>query len=219
MIRTIPYNVYAHDMKRLLVPPLLTDIVQSGLLACEGIVFGNREACPVCGGGLSGYDTKQKQFAILQDGDTLRTVHVYVRRFSCKECHAVCFADEPFYPGTRVGSPVVDLCVSLATCMPYHRAAVYLTGLGILVDRGTVRNFARKGCARVSGTDLFGIRLPSSILSLSELAAHTGKGSRITGTEALTACGFPSAYRAAADLPFFPEKRDERYKQESDKER
>ena len=61
---------FAHTMKPLRIPPLIIDIVQSGLLACEGIVFETRNSCPVCGGKLSGYDTKKKQFAVLLEGNT-----------------------------------------------------------------------------------------------------------------------------------------------------
>ena len=46
-------------MKPPRIPPLIIDIVQSGLLACEGTVFETRDSCPVCGGTLSGYDTKK----------------------------------------------------------------------------------------------------------------------------------------------------------------
>ncbi len=57
-------------MKPPRIPRLIIDIVQSGLLACEGIIFETRDACPVCGGKLSGYDTKKKQFAVMLEGMT-----------------------------------------------------------------------------------------------------------------------------------------------------
>jgi hypothetical protein len=68
-------------------------------------------------------------------------------------------------------------------------------------------------------TNLFGISLPLSIISLSELAARTGEGSRIPGAEALAACGFPSAYRAAPDCLLPPEKRNERNEEKDEEER
>jgi hypothetical protein len=204
-------------MKQLRIPPLLIDIIQSGLIACEGIVFENRDACPVCGGELSGYDTKKKQFAVMHEGENLHAVHVLVKRFSCRQCNAVCFADDPFYPDTRIGSPLVDLCRTLAARMSYYRATAFMEQLGIRVHRGTLRNYARRPFPEIPTTDLFGIRLPLSILSLSELAARAGEGSRIPGAEALAACGFPSAYRAAPDLPLLPEQGNER-EDEKDKE-
>lgn len=204
-------------MKQLRIPPLLIDIVQSGLLACEGIVFDNRDACPACGGKLSGYDTKKKQFAVMREGDTRHPIHVFVKRFTCRQCHAICFADEPFYPDTRIGSPLVDLSTTLAAGMSFYRATAFMAHLGIVIERGTIRNYARRPFPEIPTNNLFGIHLPLSILSLSELAARTGEGSCIPGAEALAACGFPSAYRAAPDLLLLPEQGDER-KEEEDKE-
>lgn len=204
-------------MKQLRIPPLLIDIVQNGLLACEGIVFDNRDACPMCGGKLSGYDTKKKQFVVMQEGKNLHAVHVLVKRFSCCRCHAVCFADDPFYPDTRIGSPLVDLCRTLAAGMSFYRATAFMEEMGIIIDRGTIRNYARRPFPEIPTTVLFGIRLPLSIFSLSELAARAGDGGRIPGAEALAACGFPSTYRAAPDHLLPPEQGNEQ-KEEEDKE-
>ncbi|MDD1701337.1 MAG: hypothetical protein LUQ04_11190 [Methanoregula sp.] len=204
-------------MKRLRIPPLLKDIVQSGLVACDGMVFDSRNACPLCGGKLSGYDAKKKQFAIIQETDELHPVHVFVKRFTCRECHTICFADEPFYPDTRIGSPLVDLCRTLGATMPFNRAAANLLYLGIVIDRGTVRNYMNRSFPDIPTTDLFGMHLPLSVLSLADLATRFGEGSRIPGTEALAACGFPSAYRAAPNrlLPLKQgqERKEEEYKE------
>jgi len=188
-------------MKQLRIPPLLKDVVQSGLGACDGIIFDSLSACPVCGGNLSGYDTRKKQFAVLQESDELRPIHIFVRRFSCSTCHTVCFADEPFYPDTRIGSPLVDLCRAFGATMPFNRVAVHLLHLGIVIDRGTVRNYMHRPFPDRTTTNLFGITIPLSILSLADLATRFGEGSRIPGTEALAACGFPSAYRAPPLIP------------------
>ena len=204
-------------MKPPRIPPLIIDIVQSGLLACEGILFETRDSCPVCGGTLSGYDTKKKQFGVIREGDNNRPIHVLVKRFCCRQCHAVCFADEPFYPETRIGSPLVDLCRILAAGMSFNRATVFMAHMSIIIERGTVRNYAHRRFPEIPTTELYGIRLPLSIISLSELAARTGEGSRIPGAEALAACGFPSAYRASPDRLLPPEKRNER-NEEKDKE-
>ena len=204
-------------MKQLRLPPLLVDIIQSGILACEGIVFDSRDACPECGGPLSGYDTRKKQFAVILTGGRPRPLHVVVKRFSCRRCGMICFADEPFYKGTRQGSPVVDLCRTLSMTLPFHRTSAVMAHMGIVVNRGTVRNYAHGSFPEIPTTDLFGVRIPLSIVSLSSLTA--GEGGSIKGAETLAACGFPSAYRASPDLPLFSEKRDERYEQEGDKER
>ena len=206
-------------MRRPRIPPMLSMLVQTAIAACDGVVFDSRASCPLCGGALAGYDTKQKQFAVLREGDTVRTVRVKVRRFSCRQCSAVCFADEPFYPATRIGSPVVDLCLTLAESMPFSRAATYLDELGIVVDRMTVRNYARRRFPRVATADVFGIRLPLSVISLSSLSTEISEGGCIKGAEALAACGFPSAERAPLQ-PALPRKeRDERDEHERDKER
>ena len=205
-------------MKQLRIPPLLIDIVQSGLLACEGMVFDYRDTCPACGGELSGYDTKKKQFAIIKETDEQHPLHVFVKRFTCRECHAICFADEPFYPNTRIGSPLVDLCRTLGATMPFNRVAAHLLHLGIVIDRGTVRNYVNRSFPEIPTTDLFGILLPISIISLSELSFRSGEGSRIEGAEVLAACGFPSAYRAAPDRLLLKKEESEREKEE-DKEK
>jgi hypothetical protein len=206
-------------MKRLRIFPLVKDIVQSGILACEGIVFDYRDSCPECSGKLSGYDTKKKQFAIIQEAEDLHPVHVFVKRFTCRECDAMCFADEPFYPYTRIGAPVVDLCRTLGVAMPFNQVASNLQHLGIVVDRGTVRNYMHRSFPEIPSTPLIGIRLPLSIISLSELTARIGEGCRIPGAEALAACGFPSAYRAAPDNLLPPEKGNERNKEKDKEER
>jgi hypothetical protein len=205
-------------MKKHRISPFLIDIIQSALLSCEGVVFDSRDACPVCGGTLSGYDTKKKQFAVVIEKDTPHPVNVFVKRFTCRACHAICFAEEPFYPETRIGSPVVELSYTLAAQMPFHRSAAFMEQLGIRVNRGTIRNYARMQFPEIPSTDLFGILLPLSIISLSELSVRSGEGSRIEGAEVLAACGLPSAYRAAPDGRLLPEKRNERQKEE-DKEK
>jgi RNA polymerase subunit RPABC4/transcription elongation factor Spt4 len=205
-------------MKKDRVSPFLIDIVQTALLSCEGVVFDSRDACPVCGGRLSGYDTKKKQFAVIIERDTPHPVNVFVKRFSCRACHALCFADEPFYPDTRIGSPVVDLSLTLAERMPFHRSAAFLEQLGIQVDRGTIRNYALRKFPEIPTTDLFGILLPLSIISLSEICVRSGEGSRIEGAEVLAACGLPSAYRAAPDRLLLKKEGSQREKEE-DKEK
>jgi hypothetical protein len=206
-------------MKQLRIHPLLVDLVQSSILTFDRMVFDQRDRCPACGGPLSGYDTRARQFAIMLREGKHYSVQVFVKRFTCRECRVICSADEPFYPDTRSGSLIVDLCRTLAKTMPFHRAAVYLAQMGIVVDRGTIRKYSRQSLPEIPMTDLFGIRLPLSVVSLASLATSAGEGSPVAGAEALGACGLPSAYRAAPHFPLFPEKRDERYEQEGDEER
>jgi len=204
-------------MKKQRIPPLIIDIVQSGLSICEGVIFNIRDSCPACGGSLSGYDTKKKQFAVLLDEHGRHPVHVYVKRFSCRQCHMICFADEPFYPDTRIGSPLIDLGITLASRMPCYRATAIMKHLGMGIDRGTIRNYMNRTFPEITTTTLFNITLPVSILSLANLSTRFSEGGRIPGTEVLAACGFPSAYRTAPDRLLPPEQGNER-KEEEDKE-
>jgi hypothetical protein len=204
-------------MKQLRIPPILVDIIQSSILVFDNAVFESRDVCPACGGSLSGYDIRKRQFAImLREGKSL-PVNVYIKRFSCRQCGTICSADEPYYPGTRHGSPVVDLCRTLSKMMPFHRTSAYLAQMGIVIDRGTVRNYARGSFPDIPTTDLFGIRLPLSIVSLSSILVDSGERSGIIGAEMLAACGFPSAYRAAPDRSGSSPERDEREEEKNEK--
>ena len=68
-------------MKKRRIPPMLSDLVQTTLTSCDGILFDQCGVCPHCGGELSGYDIKKKQFAIVMEGEQKRVVTVLVKRF------------------------------------------------------------------------------------------------------------------------------------------
>jgi len=198
---------------------MLSIIVQTGLSAVDGLIFTERSNCPECGGSLTGYDTKQKQFAHLLVDNQKKTLYVYVKRFYCRDCHNLCYADEPFYPNTRIGSPVIDLCVALSMTMPANRVAAYLAAMGIIADRTSCRHYVRNNTRHIETNNIFGIHLPLSIFSLSTFATGTGEGGRIEGAEVLAACGFPSAYRAPLHPPLPGKEGDERDEQENKEER
>ena len=198
---------------------MVTDIVQTALSACDGIEFSDLAGCPSCGGAVRGYDTRKKQFAIILENEKERVIQVWVKRFYCKTCKRIYYADEPFYPGTRIGSPVIDLCKTFAATIPFTRTATYLSLIGIAIDRGSVRNYANRDFGEIPTADMFGMRLPLSILSISSLAASVGEGSGIIGAEVLAACGFPFAYRAAPHQLLTGKKGEQRQEQEEKKER
>jgi len=205
-------------MKPPRILPMLGTIVQAGLTSVDGATFTELGACPACGGPVAGYDTKKKIFALMRDENGRRTITVTVRRFYCRACDRIFNADEPFYPGTRIGSPIIDLCLTLAETMPANRTATYLGAMGVLLDRTSCRLYVRDQARPVMSSDLFGIRLPLSIVSLSTLASRAGEGTPVSGAEILAACGFPSADRAA--LHRVPrKKRDERDTQKEKEER
>ncbi|MFY9749323.1 MAG: hypothetical protein WAK75_10645 [Methanoregula sp.] len=205
-------------MKAPRIPPMLATIVQAGLVAVDSVTFGERATCPFCGGPVSGYDTRRKVFAVIRENDRERTLRVTVKRFSCRACGRIVNADEPFYPGTRIGSPVIDLCLTLATMMPDNRTAAWLDAMDILVDRTSCRQYVRTLARPIPATALFGVSIPLSLISLSTLAAKAGERGTVSGTEVLAACGFPSAGRAPLHRPL-PEEGKERDAEKEEKER
>ena len=145
------------------IHPIFSDLIPAALAACDGTLFDSRSNCPYCGGSLARYDIKTKHFADLIDGSSSKTLTVRIARFRCHGCRAVVYADQPFYPNTRIGSPVVDLCVTLSTSMPFARAATCLRQMGLNVDRWSVRNYAMKIIREIPTTEQYGIVLPESI--------------------------------------------------------
>jgi hypothetical protein len=117
---------------------------------------------------------------------------VLVKRFLCKNCGHVCLADQPFYPDTRIGSPVVDLCLTLGQTLPYARVSSYLLEMGVVVDRWSVRNYVQHDRRTVPAMDMFGVRVPLSIVSLSTLAVAVPERGRMDARALLAACNYPS---------------------------
>ena len=179
-------------MKKQCIPPLLADLVQMTLTACDGVLFEEAASCPYCGGQLVRYDVKKKQFAFVMDGGRKRVITALVRRFLCRDCRHIVPAGQPFYPDTRIGSPVIDLCVTLGETMPYSRVSSCLAEMGVVVDRWSVRNYVKGNIRTVPAADVFGIRLPLSLVSLSTLAGNIPEGGRVDARAMLAACGYPS---------------------------
>ena len=194
---------------------MVTTIVQNALTLFDGAVFDTRVkvTCPACGGVLSGYDSRKRKFACVHDEKGDHVITVTVKRFFCKSCGTLCNADGPFYPHTRIGSPVIDLCVTFSRASGYGRAARNLAAMGICMDRMECRHYAMTPVRPVLYIQIFGFPMPHTITSLSSLAARFSEGSSIPGAEMLAACGFPSAYRALPDTPPL-EKREDRDKEE-----
>jgi hypothetical protein len=173
------------------MPPLFSALLQTTLTLCDGVLFDECGACPHCGGELSGYDVRKKQFAIVMEGGQKKVIYVLVKRFLCHRCGQVCLANQPYYPDTRIGSPVVDLCVTLGETMPYSRVSSCLAEMGIVVDRWSARNYIQKNHRSIPAIDMSGIRVPLSIGSLSTLAMGISEHGRIDGPTLLAACNFP----------------------------
>ncbi len=178
-------------MKRLRIPPILGDLVLTTFSACDGLVFDRYRCCPGCGGSATGYDRKKKQFAVLAEPDKIRVITVVVKRFRCVTCGKIYSADAPFYQKTRIGSPIVDLCITFGQIMPFSRVSTHLAYLGIVVDRWTVRNYVLNNRQRtIATTELYGIGFPISLVSLVTLVASAGERNPPDSQEVLEACGF-----------------------------
>lgn len=182
-------------MRRHHVPPMVSDLILTALSLFDGVVFDCHDTCRHCGGELTPHDFRTKRFAVIIDGGEQRSLTVLVKRFSCTRCGISSLADEPFYPGTRIGSPVVDLCITLSLAMPCYRASAYLEDIGVVVDRWSVRNYLLHSGENVQSASMFGIRIPLSIISLATLASRLPPGSAVTGSELLEACGDPSGQK------------------------
>ncbi len=156
------------------------------------MVFTLRDHCPWCNGAIRYHDIRKKRFAtIVVDGEK-RIINVLVTRYYCKACGRLCYAMAPFYPNTKFGSPVIDLCVTLARFHPYNHSARILQELGIVVDRGTIRNFFSHDIPPVSYVKIYGLPLPLSLLLLSDLASKKQHSQIVTQEDILRICGFPS---------------------------
>jgi hypothetical protein len=204
--------------KKILIHPMITTVIHTGISNLDGREYNRAGNCPTCGGELVGYDKKRRFFASLSDADGIRDIHVVVKRFSCRSCGALVSADSPFYPGTRIGAPIVDLCVTLSEEMSWSMAAKVIRELGIVIDRGSVRNYVKEGFAPVPSTEVFGFRLPVSFLSLSTSSLGSFERDPVVGAEPLVPGRLPSAQRTPPHLPLFG-KRDQRDKQEEEKKR
>lgn len=170
---------------------MVSELILAALRICDETVFDLYCPCPFCGGEVSGYDLRKRRFARIRDGEQDRVIIVHVRRYLCQQCNRTFMCDAPFYPDTRIGSPVIDLCVTFATFMPYNRVSSILEDVGVIVDRGSVRFYALQG-SNVKSEDMFGIRLPVSIILLASLTAGTGYSERVCGSDILAVCGYPS---------------------------
>jgi hypothetical protein len=177
---------------------MLAGIVQTALQECDRTTYFVRGSCRYCGGTLSGYDMRKKRFAILCTGETERLVEVILHRAYCGSCGKIVVPEEPFYPGTRMGSPVVDLCRALAETMPCGQVATRLGQMGVRVDRWSVRSYVQRPFPPPPTIVAFGMKIPVSLISLSAFAGSPRGGGPASGDDVLAACFFPSRARPAS---------------------
>jgi hypothetical protein len=166
-------------------------MVRAALSSCEGVRFHTGTTCPSCDGTLSGYDEHKKRFAILLEEDEPHPVQLIIQRSYCHECGKIIVPAEPFYPGTRIGSPVVDLCRSLSTTMPPTRASALLAQMGVKVDRWSARHYSCMNLAEVPALEVFGTPIPASIIALSSFPRPGSEPRNAGMDDVLLACNHP----------------------------
>lgn len=191
------YNGENSLARHRMIPPFLSEMVGSVLTLFDGVVFDDIHVyCGQCGDQVRRHDIKRKRFATLLEHGQPRPVLVGVARYRCRGCGSLWYADEPFYHKTRHGVPVVDLVITLSQKYPYHRTAQILEGMGVLLDRGTVRAYARakERFPQPGFTEMYGFPVPYRIIALSEFIAQDRP---VVGAELLAALGLPAAERTS----------------------
>ena len=169
-------------MRQILLPPMIVELITGGIAGMDNMIFLGNGICPSCGSEIKGHDTKKKKFATIIDGDRTKNIHVFVKRYHCTGCGKLLYADSPFYPGTRVGAPIVDFCIANKNRHPHNYISKILRAMNIVVDRGTVKNYADKPFRPVPCMELYEIKIPVSLISLSEVSFRNESAS-VAGTE------------------------------------
>lgn len=183
------------------LPPMITEVVHAALRACAETEYWNGPTCRVCGGPLTGYDARKKRFALLSDDDCEELIEVVIHRAYCRTCRKVMMPDEPFYPKTRIGSPVVDLCQTLSVSLSSGQVTAILNRMGLLVDRGSVRTYCSLPIPSPPAIAAFGMHIPVSIISLSALSGENRSERCLTGDDILAACSYPSREKPGDQSP------------------
>ncbi len=200
------------------IPPMLADTIVCGISSLDKVLFAETGPCPFCGGRAAPYDTKEKTYATIHTDTGEKKITVLVRRFRCHECGTLLYANEPFYPDTRLGSSVVDLAIALSLMHSFTHTADIINAMGIEIDRGSVRKYALSELPVPKINFFYGFPLPFSLFSFVGRQAGL-KGSAAAGTEVLAASGFPSAYRAPPDGTGTSRARQKQRKEQKQKEK
>lgn len=184
-----------HQVK---IPSLLMTTVLVGISSLDETLFATAKPCPICGGKPQPYDIKKKLYVTLRTPMGRKRITVNIRRFICKKCGNLIYAQEPFYPDTRLGSAIVDMAISLSRLHSYSHTAEIMKALGIEIDRGSVRNYALSDLAIPQANFLYGMQLPNSFISLMTKEISGPKGS-ISSQEILASSGYPASYKVPTD--------------------
>lgn len=178
-------------MKVIKIPSILSSVIISALTGINSMEFTNISECQHCKGPLKFHDIRAKRFATVIENGQKRNIIVRVHRYYCRDCGKLCYARAPFYPNIKFGSPVADLCMTLARDHPFNHTAKILQTIGVFVDRGTIRNFSGLEIPPVSYAKIYGLPVPLSICYLSDLFSRGMWNYQVTQEEVLEVCGFP----------------------------
>jgi len=179
-------------VKVIKIPSILSSVIITALTGIDMMEFTRIPHCHYCKGTVRFHDVRAKRFAtVVEDGEK-RIITVRVHRFYCRDCGKLCYAQAPFYPNTKFGAPVADLCLTLARDNPFNHTAKILQTIGVVVDRGTIRNFSGHELPQVSYAKIYGLPIPLSICYLSDLFSRKKWDFEVTEEDVLEVCGFPS---------------------------
>ena len=179
-------------MKLIKIPSLLSSVIISALTGIDTMEFTLITRCHYCKGPVKFHDIRAKRFATVIQNGQKRIITVRVHRYYCRDCGKLCYARAPFYPNLKFGSPVADLCMTLARDHPFNHTAKILQTIGVVVDRGTIRNFSGQEIPAVSYAKIYGLPIPLSICYLSDLFSRATWNYEVTQEEILEVCGFPA---------------------------
>jgi len=170
------------------ISPIIADLVYQAVTGVSGVQFTDPLPCPNCFGMPVSHDMKLRRFSTVYSSDGEKHIYVYVKRFHCRDCGHLCYAKAPFYEKSRFGSPIVDLCLSLAQDHTFSHSAALMNQMGIVINRGTVRKTVQIHSHEVVSTDFFGLKLPESVLALSTLITGADPSQQLRGSDILDAC-------------------------------
>jgi len=178
-------------VKVIKIPSILSSVIITALTGIDMMEFTRISHCHYCKGPVRFHDVRAKRFASVIENEQKRTITIRVHRFYCRDCGKLCYAQAPFYPNTKFGAPVADLCMTLARDHPFNHTAKILQTIGVVVDRGTIRNFSGHDLPPVSYAKIYGLPIPLSICYLSDLFSRKKWNFEVTEEDVLEVCGFP----------------------------
>ena len=176
----------------IVLSPMFGELIITALYEVADMTFMDPTPCPVCNDltkkSLFAHDTIKRRFVTIIENNERVRLSVSVKRYICKHCGKVLFARSPFYPNTRLGSPVVDLAMSLTSRYSFYQTSQIMEMLHISMSRSAISALAQSRRWNITTVPLSDLLLPISLLTLGTLANSTP--GHLTPEEVLVACGF-----------------------------